>query len=138
MRAWPLGEIFAIQEFYRGLGRHLSCNRGSNIGCDTAQDAPQYGEGRMRHGAQQSAGGAATKCTAQRVTQPGACCDTTGRALRHDRACAATRPGQAYDMENLCAQAGPKVGALCTRLSFDSMHCSESLFMSTAHEVLKK
>ena len=38
----------------------------------------------------------------------------------------------------MCAQAGPRVGALCTRLSFDSGHCFESLFgtlfMNTVHE----
>ena len=28
----------------------------------------------------------------------------------------------------VCVQAGARVGALCTRLNFDSMHCSESLF----------
>ena len=31
------------------------------------------------------------------------------------------RPGRS--VRGLCAQAGPRVGALCTRLSFDSVHC---------------
>ena len=64
--------------------------------------------------------------------------DTTGRELRHGKA----RPATRRSARAVCAQAGPRLGALCTRLSFDSGHCSESLFgtlfMSTVHEVLKK
>ena len=57
------------------------------------------------------------------------------------------KPGLRYGQARLatwrsagtvCTQAGPRVGALCTRLNFDSMHCSESLFgtlfMNTVHE----
>ena len=51
-------------------------------------------------------------------------CDMAGCTLRHGRACVATRRSARV----MCAQAGLRVGALCTRLSFDSVHCSESLF----------
>ena len=44
---------------------------------------------------------------------------------RHDLACG---------LGVVHAQPGPRVGALCTRLSFDSVHCSESLFVNTVHE----
>ena len=62
-------------------------------------------------------------------------------SARHGRARLTTRPYQAcYTAQ--CTQVGPRVGALCTRFSFDLMHCSESLFgtlfMSTVHEVFKK
>ena len=64
--------------------------------------------------------------------------DTAAARLRHDQA----RPDTSRSARAVCAQAGPRVGALCTRLSFDSVHCSESLFgtlfMSTVHEVFKK
>ena len=60
-------------------------------------------------------------------------------ALQHCRA----RPTTRCSACAVCAQAGPRMGALCTRLNFDSVHCSESLlghrsrtlFMSTVHEV---
>ena len=68
-------------------------------------------------------------------------CDTTGRALRHGQARPATRPGQACDIARPdlrhgvgCTQPRPRLGALCTRLSFDSMHCFQSLFWNTVHE----
>ena len=53
-------------------------------------------------------------------------CDTAGHALRHDRACTASRPGQAYDT----AQGAHKVRAGWARcapgapnLVLDSVHC---------------
>ena len=53
-------------------------------------------------------------------------CDTAGPDLRHSA---------------VCSQARPRVGTLCTQLSFDSVHCSESLFwtlfMNTIHKVFK-
>ena len=72
-------------------------------------------------------------------------CDTAEHALRHCRACVATRPGVRWDTARPglrhgvgCEQAGPRLGALCTRLSFDSMHYFQSLFgtrfMNTVHE----
>ena len=71
--------------------------------------------------------------------------DTVERAARHCRACAATRPSMRCDMTwpgprhgVMRAQAGPRVGILFTRLSFDIVHYSESLFgtlfMNTVHE----
>ena len=64
---------------------------------------------------------------------------------QHGRGCAATQPGQTCDTARpglqhsvVHAQAGLRLGTLCTRLSFDSVHCSESqfgtLFMNTVHE----
>ena len=59
-------------------------------------------------------------------------CDTVGHGLGAVR----TRRARA------CAQLGFRVCTLCTQPSFDSVHCSESLFgslfMNTVHEVFKK
>ena len=63
--------------------------------------------------------------------------DMAGRALRHGHD---TAPNAHYvrGLGAVRAQPGPRVGALCTRLSFDSVHCSESLFgtmfKNTVHE----
>ena len=74
-------------------------------------------------------------------------CDTAG--YNHDTALmrATTRPSAichtalgAWPRRSAratCAQPGPWVCSLCTRPSFDSVHCSESLFMNTVHEVFK-
>ena len=47
-----------------------------------------------------------------------------------------TRPGLRHC--TVCAHVGPRVGAVCTRLSLDSVHCSEShfgtLLMNTIHD----
>ena len=59
------------------------------------------------------------------------CCDTA-----YDTAPGAPRHDQ------LSSQPGPWVGALCTQLSFDSVHYSEllfgTLFMNIVHEVFQK
>ena len=47
--------------------------------------------------------------------------NTVGPGLRHSQARPATR-------HSARTQAEPRVGALCTLLSFDSVHCYESLF----------
>ena len=51
-------------------------------------------------------------------------CDMARRGLQHGEAKPATRCSALA----VCVQARPRVGALCTRLSFDSVHYSESLF----------
>ena len=90
----------------------------------------------------------ATQCASARVhrtilpsmraTRSGVRYDTTGRALRHGQA----KPATQRSARAVCGQAGPRVGALCTRLTFDFVHYSESLFgtlfISTVHEVCKK
>ena len=82
--------------------------------------------------------GATTWSVTHRAIRPGVRCDMTG--VRCDTALA--KPATRRSAPVVCAQAGPWVGALCTRLSFDSVHCSkslfETLFMSTVHEVFKK
>ena len=83
--------------------------------CDTAGEAAtQRASAHVGGG-----GGGGRGCD----TAQGTARDTAGPGLRHGA---------------VCAQAGPRVGALCTRLGFDSMHCSESLFgklfMNTVHE----
>ena len=54
----------------------------------------------------------------------------------------ATRPAWALCTRSVRASRVRWVCTLCTQLSFDSVHCSESLFgilfMNTIHEVLKK
>ena len=77
----------------------------------------------------------------------GGSCDTA-RVRRHCRTRPATRPDgattrrPAHGLGAVCAQPGFRVCTLCTRLSFDSEHCSESLFgslfMNTVHKVFKK
>ena len=62
-----------------------------------------------------------------------ATCDTALR--RHDTVLYEPQHGA---QRAACAQPGPWVCALCTRPSFDSRHCFESLFMSTVYEVFKK
>ena len=131
--AWPLGCIArqaSIQPRTRPRYDRLCAQHGRG-GCDRTRSSSHGGRGDTTHD------------TAH---------DTTECVLRHGQACTTTRPGVRYDTAGLglrqgavlaqCAQAGPRVGALCTRLSFDSVHCSESLFgtlfMSTVHEVLKK
>ena len=79
----------------------------------------------------------ATRRSSARVramTRSGTGATQPGRRPRYDSAHTTTRRSAraAY------AQPGPWVGALCTRLSFDSVHCFESLFgtlfMNTVHE----
>ena len=80
----------------------------------------------------------ALQCARGRSDTAGGAYNTVGPGLRHGQA----RPATRHSARTVCTQAEPRVGALCTRLSFDSMHCYESLFgklfMSTVHEVFKK
>ena len=63
-----------------------------------------------------------------------ACCGTVGGGLRNG--------ASAHHDTVPSARPEFRVCTLCTRPSFDSVHCSESLFeslfMNTIHEVLKK
>ena len=72
-----------------------------------------------------------------RIDTAGHACNTTGKGPRYGPARTTTRR-YALDLGVVWAQGGPRVGALFTRISFDSVHCSESLFgtlfMSTIHE----
>ena len=107
---------------------------------DTAEHAPRYGVGGARYGRKG--------------------CDTLTPCVQHSAATwhasalmrAATRTGigvtrsrrgqRYFPARATCAQPRPWVGALCTQLSFNSVHCFESLFgtrfMNTVHEVFKK
>ena len=64
-----------------------------------------------------------------------------GQARPRHGACAATTRLRERRARGLFAQPGPWVCALCTRPSFDLVHCYESLFgslfMNTVHEVFK-
>ena len=65
-----------------------------------------------------------------------------GQARPRHGACAATTRLRERRARGLFAQPGPWVCALCTRPSFDLVHCYESLFgslfMNIVHEVFKK
>ena len=71
----------------------------------------------------------------------GQACDTAGHKPRYGRAQAhdtAPNARSVRDLGAMGAQLGFRVCTLCTQPSFDSMHCSESLFgtlfMRTVHE----
>ena len=94
------------------------------------------------------------------VTRRGLALDTSrSRRSTTQRLCATTQPVHTYDTTIIWPRRRPRYGpvrtttrrcahglgaactqprlwvcALCTRPSFDSMHCSESLFMNTVHE----
>ena len=111
-------------------------------------EVPQYGAEGARHGALRHNTvrdmARSIRLAARRVgaatlqgapaTRPGQACDIAGPGLQPGQARLATR----HSARAVCEQAGPRVGALCTRPSFDSVHSSESLFMNTVHEVFKK
>ena len=111
-------------------------------------EVPQYGVEGARHGALRdntvremehstrpatrrvSARVGATTLQGAPATRPGQACDMAGPGLQPGQARLATRRSACA----VCAQAGPRVGALCTRPNFDSVHSSESLFVNTVHE----
>ena len=100
---------------------------GRGHGHDTTGCERDTARSRARGGGGGGGGGRRHGARACAATRPGVCCNTAKPGLRH---------GAVY------AYAGPRVGALCTRLYFDSVHFSESLFgtlfMSIVHEVFKK
>ena len=80
-------------------------------------------------------------CNTHSSAHGGVATSRARHSARHGRACTATLPGQACKKAQCTrsVRAGwAKVCTWCTRLSFDSMHCSESLFgtlfMNTVHE----
>ena len=88
--------------------------------CDTARNAPEAGA--------RLATRPAMPATRPRQSQLG---------LRQGRPQAAIQPTTrplGRNARGLCAQPGFRLCTWCTRLSFDSVHSSKSLFMNNVHE----
>ena len=124
--------------------RDLTAGLYREIGTTRPGEAPRYGAEGARHGT--------LRDDTVRDTAHNTWPATRRASTRVDAAtrqgAPVTRPGQAYDTARqglrhgaVCAQVGPRVGALCTRLSFHSVHYSESLFgtlfKNTVHEISK-